>query len=51
MGLEEKKVKWGQREQEDFQVKQEAKAQRVTVAYQAQEDHQEYQESQEEMVL
>lgn len=51
MGLKEKKVKWGQRAQEDLQVKQEAKAQRETMACQAQEDHQGHQERLEEMVL
>lgn len=50
MALREKRVKWGQRASEDFQVNQETKAQREIMVCQDQGDHQGHKESQEETV-
>ncbi|KAG7227354.1 hypothetical protein INR49_000359 [Caranx melampygus] len=50
MDLREKRVKWGQRAQEDFQVNQETKEQKETMVCLAPEDLQEHQERLGEMV-
>lgn len=50
MELREKRVRWGQRAREDFQVKQETKVQRETTVCPAPEDLQEHQERLGEMV-
>lgn len=49
LALREKRVKWGQRASEDFQVNQETKEQREIMVCQDQGDHQGHKESEEEM--